>query len=120
MEGVVVLLRNSCDVIRASGTELCHITAAGGGARSAVWCQMQADITGIPVDIPREKEAACLGAAMIAAAGEGADAEKYKGLAALGNGTEKSYVPREPERYERKYRQFCRLYQSMLETARLL
>lgn len=64
--------------------------------------------------------AACLGAAMIAAAGEGADAEKYRELAALGNRTEKSYVPCEPERYERKYRQFCRLYQSMLETARLL
>lgn len=120
MEGTSFVLRKSCDAIRASGTEIRHITAAGGGARSAVWCQMQADITGIPVDIPCEKEAACLGAAMIAAAGEGADAEKYRELAALGNRTEKSYVPCEPERYERKYRQFCRLYQSMLETARLL
>ena len=44
-----------------------HIIATGGGAKSPVWCQLQADITGLPVIVPREKEAACLGAAIVAA-----------------------------------------------------
>jgi sugar (pentulose or hexulose) kinase len=67
MEGVAHLLRKNCDSIRASGTGIDRIIATGGGAKSAVWCQLQADVTGVPVEIPAEKEAACLGAAVIAA-----------------------------------------------------
>ena len=47
------------------------VLATGGGSKSDVWCQLQADITGLPIMIPKEKEAACLGAAIIAAVSDG-------------------------------------------------
>lgn len=43
-----------------------RIVATGGGARSAVWVQMKADMLGVPVSTPFSPERACLGAAMVA------------------------------------------------------
>jgi len=55
----------------------------GGGARSDVWLQMISDCTGVPVERPRAREAACLGAAelaMVAAGRFGSVAEAATGL----------------------------------------
>jgi sugar (pentulose or hexulose) kinase len=118
MEGVCHLLRKNCDRIRASGTPIERILATGGGAKSAVWCQMQADITGTPVCIPAEKEAALLGAAMIGATSAGvfcslADAAEQTVSIA------RSYEPQPSAVYERKHRQFLALYKAMLAVQRM-
>ena len=59
MEGVSFVLRKNCDYIAKNGLAPTAIIATGGGAKSPIWCQLQADITGLPVVIPTEKEAAC-------------------------------------------------------------
>lgn len=118
MEGVAFVLRKNCDLIQASGTEIQYIIATGGGAKSSVWCQMQADITGVPVVIPREKEAACLGAAVIGAVGAGAYAS-YHEAAALANGIVMRYEPKNSKNYEKKYEKFCALYRAMLDVTEL-
>ena len=118
MEGVAYLLRKNCDDIRRKGTALSHIIATGGGAKSPVWCQLQADITGLPVVIPAEKEAACLGAAMIAAVADG----RFPGYGAAAEACvaeERRYAPQPSPVYARKYRQFCALYDAALAVARL-
>jgi sugar (pentulose or hexulose) kinase len=43
-----------------------RIVATGGGARSALWLQIKADLFGVPVLTPVSEERACLGAAMLA------------------------------------------------------
>jgi xylulokinase len=43
------------------------VVLLGGGAKSLLWRQIMADITGIPVLIPQTFEATCLGAAILAA-----------------------------------------------------
>lgn len=116
MEGVAHLLRKNIEAIEGSGTKALRIIATGGGAKSAVWCQLQADVTGIPVEIPREKEAACLGAAMLAAL----DAGLFGSLEAACKAVvamESCYYPRKSAALERKYRQFCRFYHAMLDVA---
>lgn len=113
MEGVAYVLRKNCDKIAANGVHLSKIIATGGGAKSAYWCQMQADITGIPVCIPVEKEAACLGAAMIAAVGEGRFSD-FTEAARCCVAMDRSYQPNPTERLDRKYRQFCALYDAAL------
>lgn len=118
MEGVGHLLRENCEAIQKSGTPLSRIIATGGGARSGLWCQMLADITGIPVEIPVEKEAACLGAAMIGAVASGAF-PGYASLAASAVRIEKRYTPAPSEVYERKHRQYRLLYDGMLAAQRL-
>lgn len=48
------------------------ITVTGGASSSAVLCQLLADICGVPVRLPQEKEATALGAGIVGAVGIGA------------------------------------------------
>lgn len=114
MEGVSFLLRKNCEDIAQKGVTPTGILATGGGAKSPVWCQYQADITGLPVYIPREKEAACLGAAMICGVSDG----RFAGFAQAAQycvDTEKQYTPNPTEHLQKKYRRFCALYRAALE-----
>jgi xylulokinase len=114
MEGVAFVLRKNCDHIAANGVKLNSIIATGGGAKSPVWCQLQADITGLSVAIPKEKEAACLGAAMIAAVSDGRFAS-YEAAADHCVTLLHRYEPNPTERTEKKYRRFCALYRAALD-----
>jgi len=114
MEGVAFVLRKNCDHIAANGVKLSSIIATGGGAKSPIWCQMQADITGLPVAIPKEKEAACLGAAMIAAVSDGRF-ESYEAAADCCVALLHRYEPNPTEHTQKKYRRFCALYRAALE-----
>lgn len=114
MEGVSFVLRKNCDYIASNGVKPTSIIATGGGAKSPIWCQMQSDITGLPVRIPREKEAACLGAAMIAAVSDGRFAD-FEAAAESCVAMEHCYEPKPTERIQRKYRRFCALYKAALK-----
>ena len=110
MEGVSFVLRKNCDYMAKAGLKPSSIIATGGGAKSAIWCQMQADITGLAVRIPVEKEAACLGAAMIAAVAD----HRYNNLqeavdSLVAFSTE--YAPNASAQEEEKYSRFCALYE---------
>ena len=118
MEGVSFVLRKNCEHIAKNGVQPTSIIATGGGAKSAIWCQLQADITGLPVAIPKEKEAACLGAAMIAAVSDGGFAsyeEAVKHCVAMLH----QYEPHPGQRIEKKYRRFCALYRAALEIGKI-
>lgn len=109
MEGVACVLRKNCDYIAKNGVVPTAIIATGGGAKSPIWCQMQADITGLPVLIPEEKEAACLGASMIAAV----SSKRFTGYADAAKtcvSMQHRYIPHPTENTHRKYRRFCALY----------
>lgn len=57
---------------------------AGGASKSTLWCQMVADIAGLPVRIPEVADLACVGAAILAGVGSGIypnAGEGYKRLA---------------------------------------
>jgi len=118
MEGVSFVLRKNCEYIAEKGMKPARIIATGGGAKSPVWCQMQADITGLPVSIPTEKEAACLGAAMIAAVNDGHYADYAAAVEALVQ-MQMEYTPKPAKRLERKYRRFCALYQAALSVSHI-
>lgn len=66
MEGVVYSLKESFILFRDMGYEVKSVIASGGGTRSDVWVQMQADIFGKPVKVTKVNDHACLGAAMTA------------------------------------------------------
>jgi xylulokinase len=112
MEGVAHLLRKNCDHIMSSGALIQRIVSTGGGTKSALWCQLQADITGLPIHIPQQEEAACMGAAMIGAVSAGRY-ENYEAAAKAVVRIERSYQPRTSALLERKHRQFNALYQAM-------
>jgi D-xylulose kinase len=69
MEGVAVELRKNIDVMRSLNIPINDLRLAGGGARSELWCQIQADICGLPVRRSQTEDATALGAAILGAVG---------------------------------------------------
>ena len=63
------MLRSNLEYL---GLDVEEIRAMGGGANSPLWCQMKADMTGRRLVTLKNKETACLGAAILAAVGVGA------------------------------------------------
>lgn len=69
MEGVAFSLRESIDIFRGLGAMIDTIRVGGGGARSALWRQIQADVYGQTVETIRADEGAAFGAAILAGVG---------------------------------------------------
>jgi xylulokinase len=71
LEGVAFSLRDTVTLFREIGVPIESIRLSGGGARSALWQQIQADIYGMPVELIEADEGAAYGAALLAAVGTG-------------------------------------------------
>lgn len=67
LEGSAFALRDIVTAMRQAGLEARRITAVGGGARSRLWRQIKADVTGLPVQVPSNVETTATGAAILAA-----------------------------------------------------
>jgi xylulokinase len=78
MEGVVLSLRDGLEIMRGLGVRPEEIRAIGGGATSAVWLGLQADVFGVEVVRPAIEEGAAFGAALLGhvAAGTYTDVEE--------------------------------------------
>lgn len=72
MEGVIFALRDGLEIMRGLGVPADDIRATGGGARSGLWRQLQADIYGAPVHTLAAEEGPAYGAALLAGVGVGA------------------------------------------------
>ncbi|HJW07601.1 MAG TPA: xylulokinase [Rhodanobacter sp.] len=64
MEGATYALRHGLDALCRAGLEFRTIRLTGGGANSAPWRQMVADVFGLPVEMPAQTEGAAFGAAL--------------------------------------------------------
>ena len=94
MESVACMLKSNLDYL---GLDVQEIRAMGGGANSPLWCQMKADLTGKRLVTLKNKETACLGAAILAAVGTGvfssvADAAAMIGLDVVYEATGADYT----------------------------
>jgi len=72
LEGVAFSLRDSFEIFKEMQVPVESIRLGGGGARSKLWRQIQADIYGHAVDIVQAEEGAAYGAALLAGVGGGA------------------------------------------------
>ena len=68
MESVACMLKSNLDYLKLDVSE---IRAMGGGASSPLWCQIKSDMTGQRLVTLKNKETACLGAAILAGVGTG-------------------------------------------------
>jgi xylulokinase len=71
LEGSAYAVRDTIDRLRTIGIELTEMRVMGGGAKSRLWNQIKADVTGLPVAVPKETETTALGAALLALIGIG-------------------------------------------------
>ena len=66
MEGVIFSLRDSLEIMRDLGVPVEEVRATGGGARSALWRELQADIYGAPIRRTVSEEGPAYGASLLA------------------------------------------------------
>ena len=75
LEGVAFSLRATFTLFEELGIPVAEIRLGGGGARGALWRQIQADVYGRPVERLEAEEGGAFGAALLAGTGVGAWAD---------------------------------------------
>ncbi len=113
MEGVTFGLKDSLELMRELGIRPQQVVASGGGAKSALWRQMMADIFETPIVTTNSTEGAAYGAALLAGVGTKVypsievACEKTIGLTEEINPIEKTNI------YKERYSQYRKLYPSL-------
>jgi len=88
MEAISCMLKANLDYINIETNE---IRLMGGGAKSELWNQIKADMTGKKLTTLKNKETACLGSAILAAVGFGAFKSVEEACKMIK--TDKTYTP---------------------------
>ena len=116
LEGVAFAIRDSVEVARSLGISITSSKICGGGAKSTLWKRILANVLNIPLESPESEQGPGMGGAMLAmvACGDYPDVQsvcdKLVHVA--------SVVEPEPElvaRYEKRYRQFKKIYPACKE-----
>jgi xylulokinase len=71
LEGNAFGLRDVVERLQAMGVAADRVRVLGGGARSRLWAQIRADVTGLPVERSAVADACAVGAAILAAVASG-------------------------------------------------
>jgi len=69
LEGVAFGLRDSLELLKELGQSVSQVRVSGGGARSALWQQILADVFGVELVTVNVTEGAAYGAALLAGVG---------------------------------------------------
>ena len=112
LEGSAFALRDILEAMRKSGLEVRRLTIVGGGAKGALWRQIKADVTGLPVRVPESVETTSTGAAILAAVGAGVQPSIAEAVKAFVRYRPEEHVPdaRSREAYEDAYRRYRDVY----------
>ncbi len=115
LEGSAYALRDILEAMRDAGLEVRRLTIVGGGAKGALWRQIKADVTGLPVRVPTSVETTATGAAILAAVGAGLHAGIAGAVGAFVAYQPEEQVP-DPERqelYADAYRRYRDVYYAL-------
>lgn len=113
-EGVAFALRDSIEVARKLGAAPKRTTICGGGAKSALWRKIVANVLNMPVDTAEVEEGPAYGGAILAAVADGV----YENVEEAANRIVRrkdTTMPKEElvEKYEAAYRKFVQLYPAL-------
>jgi xylulokinase len=115
LEGVAFGLRDNMELIRQAGLgQIREVRVSGGGARSALWRQILADVLDTELITVNTTEGAAFGAALLA--GVGADvwgSVEESCQATIRSTSSTTPQPASVERYDAAYRLFRELYPTL-------
>ena len=107
-------MRDVVDRLSELGIATRRIRLSGGGARSRVWAQIRADVSGRPVEIASAADASPLGAAILAAAAIGLSTSVQEAAERLAGRIETiDPDPVAGEIYDRSYRRYRTLFDAL-------
>jgi xylulokinase len=114
LEGITYEMRLNLDCLEEAGVTIRSLRAIGGGAKSALWLRLKANIFRRPVCSLSVSEAACLGAALLAGVAVG----EYGSLAEAVGRTlrvKDTYEPdpAEADQYEERYQLYREIYPTL-------
>lgn len=111
MEGVAFALRDSFEVAKRLGMRIEKTTLCGGGARSAIWQTILANVLDLPLELPKTEEGPGYGAALLAMTGCGEFTSVSECCRQLCRIKQTIMPDRElASRYETQYRKFSNIY----------
>jgi xylulokinase len=112
LEGCAYALKDIIDRFDALGIGGEEIRVVGGGARSPLWLQIKADVTGRPVRRVYGEHATCMGAAMLAGVAAGHFRDLDEAAARSVRLSDERILPRRDtaETYAEAYAAYRRLY----------
>lgn len=115
LEGVAFALRDSFEIIKATGLSIDRIRINGGGAKSPLWCKIIANVLNVKVDKINSEEGPAFGAAILAAVGCG----EYKTVEEAAGELIQVTETTEPEAeiaalYDKKYEVFKEIYPTLV------
>jgi len=84
LEGTAFGLRDVAERLRQMGVAAGRVRVLGGGAKSRLWAQVRADITGLPVERSAVSDSSAVGAAILAAVAAGRVRDVAAGAATAG------------------------------------
>jgi xylulokinase len=114
LEGVAFSLRDTFEIFNEMKVPVEEIRLGGGGARSQLWRQIQADIYGHPVKTVEAEEGAAYGAALLAGVGAGAWPSVEAACDAVVRISSVTQPGHEAARVcERQYRKFRQIYPAL-------
>ncbi len=116
IEGVAFSQRESVEILREFGLTGDRVVVSGGAARSHLWCQILADVIGLPMVTTNVEDPASLGAGIIAGVGTEYFTSFPEGCARYIRQRE-TFVPVEERRtlYDELFGEYRRLYQELKE-----
>jgi xylulokinase len=114
VEGVTMTMGQILDLFERIGIRVARVRLGGGGARSAMWRQMQADVYGREVALPNTEEGPALGAVLLAGVAAGAWRTVRDACEAVIRETELREPEREAvKRYAALRDRFARVYPAL-------
>jgi xylulokinase len=114
LEGVAFSLRDSLEIFQETGAAVETIRLGGGGAKSNLWRQIQADTYGHAVEVIETEEGAAFGAAILAGVGAGAWNSVDEACAQTIRVLERSEPdPASAEKLNRNYQAYRLLYAAL-------
>ena len=118
VEGITFGMRDQVEIMRSRGVKVTEVRASGGGAASAFWRQMQADMYNARVVTINTREGGALGVALLAAVGTG----EYQSVPEACSAAIKVTETRKPQKaskvYDSMYPHYRQLYRSLREDFR--
>ena len=114
MEGVAFSLKDSMEIIKATGIKINEVRASGGGGKSQLWRQIQADVYDCSVATVSSTEGPALGVAILAAVGT----KEYSSVgeacdAIIRNKDLVKPDARSVEKYSKQYSLYTKLYPAL-------
>jgi xylulokinase len=112
LEGVCYSQRDCLDIIASLNVPISSVRLSGGGAKSAFWSQLFADILGQPVSLLETQEGSAYGAALLAMTGSGHFASVPEACRATVREVSR-LTPADPEFYRARHARYQALYPAL-------